>query len=62
MLETWELYGCYILNVNYNEMDYTASDPASISLSIQFDNALNTPIETGIGAQIGRTIGTIATG
>ena len=61
-LETWELYGCYILNVNYNEMDYTASDPASISLSIQFDNALNTPIETGIGAQIGRTIGTIATG
>ena len=43
-------------------MDYTASDPASISLSIQFDNALNTPIETGIGAQIGRTIGTIATG
>ena len=62
VLETWELYGCYILNVNYNEMDYTASDPASISLSIQFDNALNTPIETGIGAQIGRTIGTIATG
>ena len=62
VLETWELYGCYILNVNYNEMDYTASDPASISLSIQFDNALNTQIETGIGAQIGRTIGTIATG
>ena len=62
VLETWELYGCYILNVNYNEMDYTASDPASISLSIQFDNALTTPIETGIGAQIGRTIGTIATG
>jgi hypothetical protein len=62
VLETWELYGCYILNVNYNEMDYTASDPASISLSIQFDNALNTPIETGIGAQIGRTVGTIATG
>ena len=62
VLETWELYGCYIESVNYNDMTYTDSAPATITLTIQFDNALNTPIETGIGAAVGRTVGTVATG
>jgi len=62
VLETWELYGCYIESVNYNDMTYTDSAPATITMTIRFDNALNTPIETGIGAAVTRTIGTIATG
>jgi len=62
VLETWELYGCYVENVNYNEMDYASSDPATIQLSIRFDNALNTPIETGLGVAVSRGTGSIATG
>jgi len=62
VLETWELYGCYIENVNYQDMSYSASEYASIGLTIRFDNALNTPIETGIGVSVGRGTGVVATG
>lgn len=62
VLETWELYGCYIENVNYNDLAYTASDPATITMSIKYDNALNTPIGGGIGAPVTRGAGSVATG
>jgi hypothetical protein len=62
VLETWEMYGCWIKSVNYNDMNYAESTPMTIQLSISFDNALQTPIGNGIGAVVGRTIGTVATG
>src|SRR5574343_94572 len=62
VLETWEMYGCWIKAVNYNDMNYTDSGPVTITLSISFDNALQTPIGNGIGAVVGRTLGTVATG
>ena len=62
VLETWELYGCYIESVNYQDMNYASSEPATIALTVRFDNALNTPIETGIGAAVGRSISSSATG
>jgi hypothetical protein len=62
VLETWEMYGCWIKAVNYNDMNYTDSGPVTITLSISFDNALQTPIGNGIGAVVGRTLGTVTTG
>jgi hypothetical protein len=62
VLETWELYGCFIKSANYNNMDYKSNDPATIQLSIRFDNAIQSPIGSGVGSIIGRTIGSIATG
>jgi hypothetical protein len=62
VLETWELYGCYLQNVNYNNMDYGASEFASISMVIRFDNANQTPQGQGVGAFVGRTVGDVATG
>ena len=62
VLETWELYGCYIESVNYNEMAYTASDPATITMNIRYDNALNTPLGNGVGTAVSRGTGAIATG
>lgn len=62
VLETWEMYGCWIKSANYNEMNYADSAPATITLAICFDNALQTPIGNGIGAVVGRTIGTVVTG
>jgi len=61
-LETWEIYGCYLQAVNYNNMDYAASEAATISMTITFDNAIQTPVGSGIGAVVGRTIGDVATG
>lgn len=62
VLETWELYGCYIENVNYNDFSYQSSEPATITMSIKYDNALNTPIGGGIGAPVTRGAGSVATG
>jgi len=62
VLETWEMYGCYIESVNYNDMTYTDSAPATITLNIRFDNALNTPLGQGVGTTVPRTVGTVVTG
>jgi len=61
-LETWEIYGCYLSEVNYNNMDYGASEAATISMTIRFDNAVQTPTGSGVGAIVGRTLGDVATG
>lgn len=62
VLETWELYGCFVQNINYNELDYATQDPANITMSIRFDNAVQTPLGDGIGASVDRTIGQVITG
>ena len=62
VLETFELYGAYVESVNYNTLAYNTSDPATISLTIRYDNAIQTPQGTGIGSAVTRTLGTLATG
>ena len=62
VLETWELYGAYVENVNYNTLAYNVSEPATITMSMQYDNAIQTPQGTGIGTTVARTIGTLSTG
>jgi len=61
-LETWEIYGCYLQTVNYNDMNYGTSEAATISMTIRFDNANQVPPGQGVGAVIGRTLGDVATG
>jgi hypothetical protein len=60
-LETWELYGCYLKSVNYNDFNYGTSEAATISLTITYDNASQVQGE-GVGTTIGRTVGDVATG
>lgn len=63
VLETFELYGCYVESANYNTLAYSAStEPVSIGLSIRYDNAIQTPQGTGIGTAVGRTVNTLVTG
>jgi len=62
ILETWELYGSYVESVNYNTLAYNTSDPVTITLSIRYDNAVQTPQGTGIGTAVTRTIGSLSTG
>jgi hypothetical protein len=61
-LETWEIYGCYLKEVNYNDMNYGSSEAATISMTIAFDNAIQVPAGSGVGAVVGRTLGDVATG
>jgi hypothetical protein len=62
VLETWEVYGCYISEANYNTLAYANSEPVTVTLNIQYDNAVQTPSDTGVGTNVGRSIGTSATG
>jgi hypothetical protein len=62
VLETWELYGCYLTSVNYNDLNYGESAPVTITMNIRFDNAIQTPIGSGVGATVGRTLGDVVTG
>lgn len=62
VLETWELSGAFISQVNYGEMNYGTSEAAMITLTVSYDNAVQTPDGTGIGTAVGRTIGRNITG
>jgi hypothetical protein len=62
VLETWELYGCYLENVNYNNLAYNANEPVLITGSIKYDNAIQTPQGTGVGVTRTRTTGQSTTG
>jgi hypothetical protein len=46
VLEAWQLYGCFLTDVNYNDLDYGSNDPVTITMSIRYDNAIQT---TGAG-------------
>ena len=62
VLETFELYGCYIESANYNQLAYGTSEPVTVTLSLRYDNAIQTPQGTGIGTAVGRTTNTLITG
>jgi hypothetical protein len=57
ILEAWELYGCFVTNADYGNMEYSAAEPMEVALSISFDNALNDPLASGVGVAVGRTTG-----
>ena len=62
ILDTFEVYGCYLESANYNTLNYATNEPVTVSLSIRYDNAIQTPTGTGIGTAVARTIGTLSTG
>jgi hypothetical protein len=62
VLETFELLGCFVQNANYNSLNYTENSPVNITLSIRFDNAIQSPQGVGIGTAVGRTLGSLAVG
>ena len=59
VLETWEMYGCFVSNADYADANYSTNDPMTVALTIRFDNAIQTPLGVGVGSLVGRTIGAI---
>jgi len=63
VLETWELYGCYLKAANYGDMNYGTNEAATIEMTIAYDNASQGDGQTsGVGFAIGRTVGDVVTG
>jgi len=56
VLETWELYGCFLKTANYNVLNYGTNEAVSIGLTITYDNAINSPLSSGVGSAIGRIL------
>ena len=42
VLETWEVYGCYIQKVDYGKLAYKENTPIEIILTLVIDNAVQT--------------------
>ncbi len=62
VLETWELYGCYLKGADYGELNYGTNEGVTVNMTIAYDNANQTPNGTGVGTAIGRTLGDVVTG
>ena len=66
VLETWELYGCYLKAADYGAMNYGVNEAVTVSMTIAYDNAAqlgtNGLDTSGIGGIIGRTVGDVITG
>ena len=62
VLETWELYGCYLKAANYGDLNYGSNEAATIEMTVAYDNANQTPEGTGVGTSVGRTLGDVVTG
>ncbi len=61
VLETWEMYGCFLTNVNYNDVDYSSNDPVTVTMQIRYDNAIQIN-NGGVGNTVTRTNGGVLTG
>jgi hypothetical protein len=57
VLETWELYGCFISNADYGDLNYATNDHATIALTIRFDNAIQTPTGQSLGSALASGVG-----
>jgi len=62
VLETWELYGCYLKSADYGALNYGESAPVTVNMTIAYDNANQTPLGQGLGSPVGRTLGDVVTG
>ena len=67
VLETANLYGCFLSNVDYGDANYGTNEEMTVTLTVRFDNMVQwgpgeQGIGVGIGAAVERTIGESTTG
>ena len=62
VLETWEIYGAYLTPVDYGSVAYASSDPVTVALTIMYDNAIQTPVGSGVGSTVARNVSSLSTG
>jgi hypothetical protein len=57
VLETWECSGCFLQVATYGSLNYTNSEAVTIQMQIRYDNAIQAPLGSGVGTNIGRILG-----
>ena len=67
VLETANMYGCFLTNVDYGDANYGTNEEMRVALTVRFDNMVQwgageQGVGVGIGANVGRTIGESTTG
>jgi len=67
VLETANLYGCFLSNVDYGDANYGTNEAMQVALTIRFDNMVQwgageQGVGVGIGAAVERTLGESTTG
>jgi hypothetical protein len=67
VLETANMYGCFLTNVDYGDANYATNEAMQVALTVRFDNMVQwgageQGVGVGIGANVGRTIGESSTG
>ena len=67
VLETANMYGCFLTNVDYGDANYATNEAMQVALTVRFDNMVQwgageQGVGVGIGANVGRTIGESITG
>jgi hypothetical protein len=67
VLETSNMYGCFLTNVDYGDANYGTNEPMNVALTIRFDNMVQwgpgeQGVGVGIGAAVERTLGNATTG
>jgi hypothetical protein len=51
-LETWNILGCYLQGVNYNDANYgSGTEPMTVTMTIRYDNAIQNPGQ-GVGTTL----------
>jgi len=67
VLETSNMYGCFLTNVDYGDANYGTNEAMTVALTIRFDNMVQwgageQGVGVGIGAAVTRTLGDATTG
>jgi hypothetical protein len=53
VVQSWMLEGCYFASVDFGDRDYSASEAATITMSIRFDHARHIESGAGYGTALG---------
>jgi hypothetical protein len=67
VLETSNMYGCFLTNADYGDANYATNEDMRVALTIRFDNMVQwgageQGVGVGIGAAVERTLGASTTG
>ena len=67
VLETSNMYGCFLTNADYGDANYGTNEDMRVALTIRFDNMVQwgageQGVGVGIGAAVERTLGESTTG
>lgn len=52
VVERWKIEGCFLMSADYGDLDYSASDAATITLQIRYDHARQELTGQGYGTAL----------